>query len=396
MSLTGTPLIVLAMLATAGTLAATILVWSRGRRLRLPLRTLGVLLTEALLLLSVGLVVNRSQQFYPTWAALLQTGSTTGITYPTAPGHLDRWLREYAGGHPDQSIAFIWQPTGWTGWHLAGAPIIVTPTAYLQHPGWRYSALLVIDNGTTGWTPTAEGAAARSAGLTAGAAIMVFARTTPTTTAHTLVAALPKALARDLRVTGRRWALVASPSDAGLGRQTAAAAPARYPAIALVHGTTPQNPPNANQHTPASNTPAATAAGQHPSRRPGTATPVPPPLPAGIAIAVVGATVAAHPVALDKLTQAAARELAVQPVYLAAGATNALRTALAWACQQTPPPLAASTPAVTYVPIHRRPKHHSPHPSPTGLAPAPGSGAADSPPATIHPGGSHVPGQPGA
>jgi len=393
MSLTGTPLITLAILATAAALAATILIWTRGRRLRFLLRSLGVLLTEALLLLSVGLVVNRSQQFYPTWAALLQTAGTTGTTFATKPGNLDRWLRTRAGTHLDQSVAFTWQPSGWTGWHLAEAPTIVTPTGYLQHPGWLYPALLVIDDGAGGWTPTIEAAAARDA----GAAVIVFARTTSATTANTLATTLPTALARDLRVTGRRWAVVAGASDAGLAQQTVAAAPGLYPAIALVQGTVSQDTPNAKPTTHASaalGSVTVVTARQRPRRPGGAAAAALQPMPAGITLAIVGAPAAVHPAApgASTVTPAGYRGPAAASVYLAAEPANGLQTALVWACQQTPPPLAASTPAATYVPIQHRSQHHLRHRTPTGRPP--GSALAGLLRAII-PGGSHVPGQPG-
>src|SRR4051812_14507996 len=102
MSLTGVPLFVCAVLATAATLAATILVWNRWQRLRFVLRPVGVLLTEALLVVSAGLMVNRSQQFYPDWAALMQSSNSTGTTYAVHPGGLDGWLRDHSGDLSDQ------------------------------------------------------------------------------------------------------------------------------------------------------------------------------------------------------------------------------------------------------------------------------------------------------
>jgi hypothetical protein len=298
LSLTGVPLIVLALAGAVAALAGTVVLWNRGRRLRLLLRAGGVLLAETLLLLGVGLVVNRSEQFYPTWAALSQTGRTAGKTYAAAPGRLDASVLADAGADLDRSVAFAWQPAGWAGWHLAGPPTVVTPTGYLRHPTWRYSALLVIGSGrSTAAAAAAEDAAARDTGTVAGAAIIVFARATSATTADDLAAALPAALTHDVRVTGRRWALVASAADAGLARRTVAVAPARYVAVKLL-----------------------------PSRA-------------------------------------------------------ALRTALIWACEQTPPPLAPSTPAVTWLPVHHRKPHPAAHPSPTGR------------PGTDMSGGTRVPGQ---
>ena len=203
MSLTGVPLFVCAVLATAAALAATVLVWNRWGRLRFVLRPFGVLLTEALLVVSVGLVVNRSQQFYPDWAALMQSSNTTGTTYAVHAGGLDAWLRDQSGDAADQGSAFPWQPAGWADWHLAGAPLVFTPAGYLKHTGWRYPTLLVLDDGKTGWTTASETAAARSAGRTVGPAVVVFARTTPATSPDTLTSVLPAALAHDLEERAR-------------------------------------------------------------------------------------------------------------------------------------------------------------------------------------------------
>ena len=276
MSLTGIPLIGLAVLGTLAALAATVLLWHRGRRVRFLVRPAGVLLIEALLLVSVGLVVNRSQQFYPTWAALLRTPSDAGTTFATTPAGLDRWLLARARADPGQSVVFTWRPPGWTRWHLAGAPTVVTPAGYLRPPYRRFPVLLAVDNGTGGWSP--------AAGQGIGGVVIVFARTTRATTATTLATALPAALGRDLRVTGRRWALIAGAGAGGLAGQVVA----RFPAIAFMPGS------------------------------------VRPHLPAGVAVDVA----------------------------------HGLRAALIWACGQTPPPLAASTPAVTHLPVH----HRSPHP----------------------------------
>ncbi|MFI1996356.1 hypothetical protein [Actinoplanes sp. NPDC020271] len=301
MSLTGIPLIVVAVVVTLLTAAATVVSWRRGGRLRVVLRTGGVLLTETLLLLTVGLAVNRSEDFYPTWAALSSSAQTSGTTYALTPGRLDGWLRAHGP-------AFTWEPDGWTGWHLAAAPTVVVPDGYLEHPAWRYSALVVVDNGSAGWTPAVETAAARNASADGGA-VVVFARTTAATGPDDLALGLPAALTHDLRVTGQRWALIPGAADAALAHRVAAAAPGRYTAVA-----------------------GKASAGTQP--------------------------VAFHP--------------------------GDLGAALLWACRQTPPPLAASTPPVTFLPAAPNKHHHHPVP-----------GASASAPAGSRTGGKNVPRQPG-
>jgi hypothetical protein len=343
MSLTGVPLFVCAVLATAAALAATILVWNRWPRLRFGLRPFGVLLTEALLVVSVGLAVNRSEEFYPDWAALLHSSGPAATTYAVRPGGLDGWLHQ-SGDLADQGDAFPWQPAGWTDWRLAAAPLVFTPAGYLTHPGWRYPALLVLDDGKTGWTAANETAAARSADGTAGPAVVVFARTTPATSTDTLTTELPIALAHDLRVTDRHWALVAPAADTGLADKTVAAAPGRYPALAVVQPAVKK--PAAKKPAvkkPAVKKPAAKAKPKIIAAK----------LPAGIVTTVVETAFT---------TQTTAAE-------------SALAAALDWACRQTPPPLAASTPAAKSLPIYHSPHHHPKRPAPSGSG-APSVGAA--------------------
>ena len=365
MSLTGVPLFVCAVLATAAALAATVLVWNRWGRLRFVLRPFGVLLTEALLVVSVGLVVNRSQQFYPNWAALTQTSNSTGTTYAVHAGGLDGWLRDQGGDVSDQGSAFPWEPAGWTDWHLAGAPLVFTPAGYLKHTGWRYPTLLVLDDGKTGWTTQSETAAARSAGSTVGPAVVVFARITSATSPATLTSVLPAALAHDLRVTDRHWALVAPAAAAGLADKTVAAAPGRYPALALVK---PAGRPAAKptgKKPPATKKPA--------TKKPATKKPATKPKPPSKPSHPTKTTATSLPAGIITTT--------VVETALTTGTTNppgtagqnALASALAWACGQTPPPLAASTPAATSLPVYHS-HHRAKRPTPTGSG-APSAGA---------------------
>ncbi|MFI7602288.1 hypothetical protein [Actinoplanes sp. NPDC049681] len=347
MSPTGAPLMILVVLGTVLALAATVVTWNRGGRLRLLRRTTAVLLTEALLLFSVGLVVNRSQGFYAAWSDLSRSTATDRAAPTAVPGDLDRWLRTDAGKHPDASLPIVWQPRGWTGWRLATAPVVVIPPGYLRHPRWRYPALVVID-GTADWTPAAEVAAARKAAAGAGPAVVLFARTTPATRDEVVAVTLPAALTRDLRVTGRHWALVASASDAALAERTITAAPARYPAAALVPGA------------------AATVTAQQALSRSGGAVPAAwRELPAGVEVAVVGRA-APLPAGWSGNPP---------PAHLAADPATALPTALDWACHQTPPPLAVPAPAVSYVPVHRGRRHVPHHPSTTVRAGARSGGS---------------------
>jgi hypothetical protein len=201
------------VLAVGLALGLTVWFWSRGGRARYVVRPAGILLTEALLLLTVGLVVNRSEQFYPDWAALTTTQKDPeAVAYQTAAGDLDTWL---ATTH---QLTFIWQPPEWREWNLAAAPTVTVPVGYLEHPAWRYPVVLT----TVPGQPVAVDA------------IAVYVVTRSATSGRTLGAVLPAALARELRVTAHRWAFVVPGADLARASAAAAAQSGRYPVIACV------------------------------------------------------------------------------------------------------------------------------------------------------------------
>ena len=372
MSLIGVPLIVCAVLATVAVLAATILVWNRWGRLRFVLRPFGVLLTEALLVVSVGLVVNRSEQFYPTWESLGQSSKSVGTTYVVNAGGLDAWLRDHGSDVSDQGSAFPWQAAGWADWHLAGEPLVFTPAGYLAHTGWRYPTVLVLDDGKHGWTTASETAAARGAG---GPVVVVFVRTTPATTPETLTSVLPAALAHDLRVTDKRWSLVAPAAEAALADKIVNAAPGRFPTLALVKPTAaagrtppaggpkkPVKPPVKPPAKPPVKPPAKPPA-KKPPAKPNTASkPNRPTTATALPVGIITTTVVETAFTAGTADPAGAAD------------RSGLAAALQWACSQTPPPLAASTPAATSLPVYHSP-HHAKHPEPNGSeAPKPRGG----------------------
>jgi len=242
-SVTGVPLILLVAFGMLAVVAATALVWDRFGRVRHVLRATGVLLAEVLLLITGGLVVNRSEQFYPTWDALLDTKGTdeTAVTntddktYRSTPGELDRTIAARAGHQAGAAQTFPWQSADWHGWGLAAAPTVITPPGYLLHPAWSYSAVVVLGR----WTAAEMASAARRATATGISAVVVFVTTTAATTARQIATALPGQLDRDLRVTTHRWAIVAAGPDTALAEGAVGDAALRYPSIAVDRATAP-------------------------------------------------------------------------------------------------------------------------------------------------------------
>ncbi len=323
MSLTGLPLILLEAFCTVAAVAATMLWWNRFGRQRYLLRTTGVLLAEVLLLVNIALVVNRSEQFYPTWATLTDTTATDETVVAAAsdganrigPGDLDHRLAVRANGRTGVAQSFPWESADWRGWRLAAVPTVITPPGYLQHPTWSYSVVVVIHDGAAGWSAAAQQAAAARATASGISAVVVFATTTAATSAQALASALPDQLGRDLRITSHRWAIVTSAADPALAQSVVLAASARYPSIAVVAAGTQDG-----------------VAGQRDGRGDPVTTATGMVLPAGVATAVVVSnSVAVHQPGIETLPSTA---------------PDALYTALSWAIERTPPPLAASVPLI--------------------------------------------------
>jgi hypothetical protein len=210
MTLTGLPLLVVALLTTAVAGAGTVLLWLRSGRWRVAGRTAGILLTEALLVLSAGLIANRSEQFYPSWEALGgHTGAAASAAARTA-GRLDETLGT-------RGVATLpWRPPGLAAWQLAAGPVLVVPAGYADRPGVTFPVLLDL-------------AGAYHAGDTVTVHLSPSARTGAAS-----LASLPADLARDVRVVSRGWAIVAPMKDAVFAAELVRCSPGRFVALALV------------------------------------------------------------------------------------------------------------------------------------------------------------------
>ncbi|MEV6597109.1 hypothetical protein AB0M36_09640 [Actinoplanes sp. NPDC051346] len=282
MSLTGIPLLVVAGFVAVVSAAMTILLWSRFGRWRFVVRTLGVLVTEVLVVLCVGLVANRSEQFYPSWSALAGDTGTETATAPTLVGELDGTL---AG-----RSTTTWEPPDLKSWRLAATPTVTVPSeyspAYPAADSRPYPVLVVL------------GASGVVADPVPGV-VMVTLIPTRATNAQALRTLLPS-LRRAFRVTSDRWALVAGAGEVTLAGRLVRALPTQFSAMALV-----QNAPK-----------PFTAALGH--------------TPAGTAVAVVG------PVK----PSGSSPKLPSTVTVLTTAAPKAWRTAITWTTAHLSPPLA--------------------------------------------------------
>ncbi|GGQ39861.1 hypothetical protein [Couchioplanes azureus] len=209
-SLTGIPLLALAGLAVAGFVTATVLLWSRCGRWRLLVRTLGVLLIEVAVVLCVGLAVNRSEQFYPSWAALAGDTGTTTTTAATQAGELDGSLAARS--------RLQWHPAGLPQWKLAAAPTMTVPSDYSAASNAPYPVLVVLGPATSVTAP-------------APGVVTVTLTPTPSTTAEALRTLVPD-LSRAVRVTASGWAVVAGRTEAALAGDLVRSLPAQFRALA--------------------------------------------------------------------------------------------------------------------------------------------------------------------
>jgi len=178
-SLTGLPLLLLSAFATVLVTAATIWFW---RRRWLAARIAGVLLIEALVVFTVGLEVNRDQQFYPSWTALAGRTGTGTVTEPVHAGELDAHV---------PPGPFPWRPPGLSSWRLSGTPIVSLPVDYPERTAVTFPVVLAI--GTAAPHPPD--------------AIVVSITPTARTTAAGL-RTLPGELRQDLRAAEIGWDVV--------------------------------------------------------------------------------------------------------------------------------------------------------------------------------------------
>jgi hypothetical protein len=180
--LTGLPLITLVGISALVAVAAT----ARGWRF-FPVRVLGLLAVEILVVAGLALVVNRFGSFYPSWQSLGGV-SDVAVASSVAPGSLDSAL--------DGGGAVPWTPPEAGGWHLATAPRLVVPPDYAGHPDRTFPVLVVLTS-------------ASSVRAAPGVLVVVLAPT-PATTAASL-GTVSDSLRRDARAAGALVVLADQP-----------------------------------------------------------------------------------------------------------------------------------------------------------------------------------------
>jgi hypothetical protein len=215
-SLTGLPLILLTgfLVIVAGT--ATARGWRLSGRKRIPLRIAGLVAIELLLVTDIGLVVNRQENFYPSWRALGGSESAVVAAPSATAGRLD--------GKLDAGGTVAWSPPEAAAWRLAATPLLVTAPEYGDQLDRAFPVVLALT--------TAAGAAEtrRQAAAASGVLTLILQPTRGTTAAS--LAELPDLLGRDARV-GAGLVLLADPQWSSL-----AAAWPGHPAVVAGHTAT--------------------------------------------------------------------------------------------------------------------------------------------------------------
>ncbi|WP_051368033.1 superantigen-like protein SSL4 [Hamadaea tsunoensis] len=200
MTLTGTPFILTAFAVAAAATGLLAWAWRRLRGRLMPVRVLGILVCEALLLVAVAAEVNQAGDFYPSWAAL--EGSSTTAQLPRAPAvHLSRWLAGQAAAGSRDGLVFTWHTAGLPDWRLAGPPVVYLPPESFQDPSLAVPVVVVVQ---PPGAPTPTDALHRL-GVPA---CVVFLRTTRDVKVSAVSAGLPEQLTGDLPVLGHGWAVV--------------------------------------------------------------------------------------------------------------------------------------------------------------------------------------------
>jgi lysyl-tRNA synthetase class 2 len=228
-SLTGVPLIVVAVLVTTLTIAATWWLWSRYGRWRLVSRVVGILLAETLSVFTIGLVVNRVEQFYPSWQVLTGNTGTAVVAAARRAGRIDALV------HGHGAAALPWRPASVSAWRLVATPVVVVPAGYLARRSVTFPVVLsLVDAGPD------RAAAIRAAKRVATVSVVV-APSAGTTAAA--LATLPANLDEDVRATTHGWAIVATARQAVLAVRLIRSAPSRFGALVLVEGSATARPP---------------------------------------------------------------------------------------------------------------------------------------------------------
>jgi len=222
MGLTSGTLLATAGIVCAAGLTALVLLWRRWGGRLVVLRAVGILACELLIVVTVGLAINRWGQFYPTWSSLRDNPSSATEPVVQRP---DPGLTAAAPHGAEVGYLLSWPatPTG-----LTGPPLVWLPPAYFRDPTDALPVVVVVAGPADGaWSGNDVPVGDRPAG-----GCVVFARVSAQPVSGLLT--LAAELVRDLHVTTHGWGVVGIGTAAPTAHRLATADPVRFGAVAEV------------------------------------------------------------------------------------------------------------------------------------------------------------------
>ena len=197
-------LLLLAAVSTLVAIAGLAVAWSRMRGWWRVARVGGVIMCQLLIVFTVGVAVNRTEDFYPSWAAL-RGANPPRITATTAPtARLATWLRTQQARGLRSGLQFAWRSADDAAWGLGAPTVVYLPRAYFQTQDVDLPVVMIL----VGSTVDAKARTDLAAATASGQAVVVVMQPGPHGPDLAAIQQVPALLADDVRVERGGWAMV--------------------------------------------------------------------------------------------------------------------------------------------------------------------------------------------
>src|SRR5262245_5236819 len=208
MSLIGWPLQTLAFVSVIVAVASLAIGWSHLKGWWRVARVPGVIVCQLLLVFAAGLWVNRSEDFYPSWAALFGDNPPKITTQQQPEALLANWLRGQRARGARSGLSFEWRGAQAKVGTRRARRAVCLPRASFVSSGTVLPVVFVVVGpdrtaNAAGCTPT------RLAPLVPAApAVVVLVRSQPLGPSPQFAAQLPSQLTTDLRTAASGWGII--------------------------------------------------------------------------------------------------------------------------------------------------------------------------------------------
>jgi hypothetical protein len=220
MGLTSGTLLATAGIVCAAGLTALVLLWRRWVGRLVVLRAVGILACELLIVVTVGLVINRWGQFYPTWSSLRDNpaAATQPVVQRPDPG-----LTAAAPDGAQVGYLLRWPatPLGMTG-----PPLVWLPPTYFRDPTGALPVVMVVAGADAGPAYGAWSGNDVPVGDRPSGGCVVFVRVSGQPAGGLLT--LPAQLVHDLHVATHGWGVVGIATAAPAAYRLATTDPVRF------------------------------------------------------------------------------------------------------------------------------------------------------------------------